>query len=105
MFVIGTDEQLEAFKKYIEPENGQSLAAQETREVVLKKLVLNENSALLGQTIRDSGIREKTNGLIVGIERDGKRILNPESNTMFEDGDKVWIVGDSQLINELIATK
>lgn len=105
LFVIGTDEQLEAFKKYIEPENGQSLVAQETREVVLKKLVLNENSELLGQTIRNSGIREKTNGLIVGIERDGKRILNPESNTMFEDGDKVWIVGDSQLINELIATK
>jgi CPA2 family monovalent cation:H+ antiporter-2 len=105
LFVIGTDEQLEAFKKYIEPENGQSLVAQETREVVLKKLVLNESSVLLGQTIRNSGIREKTNGLIVGIERDGKRILNPESNTMFEDGDKVWIVGDSQLINELIGTK
>lgn len=102
LFVIGTDEQLEAFKKYIEPENGQSLAAQETREVVLKKLVLNENSALLGQTIRDSGIREKTNGLIVGIERDGKRILNPESNTMFEDGDKVWIVGDAELIGRII---
>lgn len=102
LFVIGTDEQLEAFKKYIEPENGQSLAAQETREVVLKKLVLNENSALLGQTIRDSGIREKTNGLIVGIERDGKRILNPESNTLFEDGDKVWIVGDAELIGRII---
>lgn len=102
LFVIGTDEQLEAFKKYIEPENGQSLVAQETREVVLKKLVLNENSALLGQTIRDSGIREKTNGLIVGIERDGKRILNPESNTLFEDGDKVWIVGDAELIGRII---
>lgn len=105
LFVIGTDEQLEAFKKYIEPENGQSLAAQESREVVLKKLTLDEHSELLGQTIRNSGIREKTNGLIVGIERDGKRILNPESSTIFETGDRVWIVGDSQLIGELIATK
>lgn len=102
MFVIGTDEQLEAFKKYIEPENGQSLAAQETREVVLKKLTLDENSPLLGQSIRDSGIREKTNGLIVGIERDGKRILNPESYTVFEEGDKVWVVGDAELIGRVV---
>lgn len=105
LFVIGTDEQVESFKKYIEPENGQSLAAQDTREVVLKKLTLDEKSPLTGQTIRDSGIREKTNGLVVGIERDGTRILNPESATVFEAGDKVWVVGDSLLIGELIATK
>lgn len=102
MFVIGTDEQLEAFKKYLEPENGQSLVAQETREVVLKKLTLEENSELLGQTIRNSGIREKTNGLIVGIERDGTRILNPESNTIFATGDRVWIVGDAELIARVV---
>ncbi|OSZ82841.1 sodium:proton antiporter [Chitinophagaceae bacterium IBVUCB1] len=103
LFVIGTDEQLEAFKKYIEPANGQSLAAQDGKEVVLKKLTIGETSALLGQSIRDSGIREKTNGLVVGIERNGQRILNPESTMVFETGDKVWIVGDAELIADLIA--
>ncbi len=102
MFVIGTDEQLEAFKKFIEPENGLSLAVQDKKDIVLKKLTINESSALLGHSIRDSGIREKTNGLIVGIERDGRRILNPESYTVFEVGDKVWIVGDAELIAAVI---
>jgi monovalent cation:H+ antiporter-2, CPA2 family len=101
LFVIGTDEQLEAFKKYIEPASRQSLSANENNEVVLKKLTLEDDSPLLGRSIRESGIREMTNGLIVGIERDGKRILNPESHTIFEQGDKVWIVGDAALISNI----
>ena len=32
------------------------------------------------------------------IERNGKRILNPESTTIFEEGDVVWIVGEKKLI-------
>jgi CPA2 family monovalent cation:H+ antiporter-2 len=28
--------------------------------------------------------RELTNGLVVGIERNGKRLLNPESNIVLE---------------------
>jgi CPA2 family monovalent cation:H+ antiporter-2 len=68
---------------------------------VLKKIRVTESMYLLGQSIRESGIREKTNGLVVGIERGGRRVLNPESTTVFENNDKVWIVGDAELIDSL----
>lgn len=100
MFVIGTDEQLDAFKEYIQPDIEQQ-KLDEQHEVVLKKINITEGSYLLGQTIRESGVREKTNGLVVGIERGGRRMLNPESTTVFEHKDKVWIVGDAELIENL----
>jgi CPA2 family monovalent cation:H+ antiporter-2 len=98
LFVIGTDEQLEMFSKHIEPVNGVTPEAKPAGDVVLKTLIIRQESALIGQTIRASGIRERTNGLVVGIERGGKRVLNPESQTVLEAGDRVWIVGDAELI-------
>lgn len=100
MFVIGTDEQLDAFKEFIQPDAGQQ-ALEEQHEIVLKKIEISDDSFMLGKTIRESAIREKTQGLVVGIERGGRRILNPESYIVFEQNDKVWIVGDADLIEDL----
>jgi CPA2 family monovalent cation:H+ antiporter-2 len=57
---------------------------------------------VFNQSIRNSGIRETTQGLVVGIERAGERILNPDSNLVFENGDVVWIVGNNKKIPTLL---
>lgn len=64
--------------------------------------MVDEHNKLKGKTIRDSGIRERTNGLIVGIERNNERILNPNSTTIFEWDDIVWIVGKEKKYKCLI---
>lgn len=97
--VIGTDVQLEQFRTILESailpaQNGQA-------EIILNKLIVDNHTALRGKTIRASGIREITSGVVVGIERDGKRILNPDSTTVFEWDDIVWIVGDRKKIMKL----
>jgi CPA2 family monovalent cation:H+ antiporter-2 len=43
----------------------------------LQQLELNKEE-LIGKSISESHIREKANGMVVGIERNGKRLLNPE---------------------------
>lgn len=101
LFVIGTDEQLDQFRRYIEPENGSVAVSHDGEEVVLKKLVVRSDSFMVGKTIRESSIRERTNGIVVGVERNGKRVLNPESSWVFETDDKVWIVGDRKLISDI----
>lgn len=101
--VIGTDEQLESFTKVVSmPES--SLEEPENN-IELQKLLVNEYNKLSGKTIRNSGIREKTRGLVVGIERDGNRLLNPSSDTVFKWGDILWIVGDIHLIGALRGKK
>jgi CPA2 family monovalent cation:H+ antiporter-2 len=97
--VIGTDVQLEQFRTVIETA---TLPAQNgEEEITLNKIIVDEHTALRGKTIRASGIREMTNGVVVGIERNGNRILNPDSTTIFEWDDIVWIVGDRKKIEEV----
>jgi CPA2 family monovalent cation:H+ antiporter-2 len=97
--VIGTDQQLLAFSQLIVPfEEG---AADEKELVELDKILVDEHTRLKGLTIRESGIREKTDGLVVGIERKGERILNPSSHTRLEWDDIVWIVGNRKKIQQL----
>lgn len=97
--VIGTDQQMLEFGKimvsYVED------ADSEKELVELEKIVVDEHTRLKGLTIRESGIREKTNGLVVGIERKGERILNPSSFTQLEWDDIVWIVGNRKKIQQL----
>ncbi|MES2592834.1 MAG: cation:proton antiporter [Bacteroidota bacterium] len=90
--VIGTTEELERFRAAL----GSPIVEQDdllqNNELILQKFTVNSNSPLIGKTIRDSGIREKTYGLIVGIERNGSRILNPISSALFFKEDIVWII-------------
>jgi len=72
-------------------------------DIILQKIVVDEHNKLKGLSIRDSHIRERTKGLVVGIERNKERILNPDSNTIFEWADIVWIVGERNKIQKLNA--
>ena len=73
----------------------------EQSDIILQKLEL-KNRICIGKSIRESQIREKTHGIIVGIERNGKRILNPESHLILEDSDILWIAGEKKKIAEFL---
>jgi CPA2 family monovalent cation:H+ antiporter-2 len=96
--VIGTDVQLKNFKEFIESAKPESQLTPASQSVSLQHFVIDKNSVLLGKNIRHSGIRERTKGLVVGVERKGEHILNPESDFVFEKEDIVWIVGNEKRI-------
>jgi CPA2 family monovalent cation:H+ antiporter-2 len=98
--IIATDEQIQKFKPVFDAKD-ESAPVVDVEDIALQKIVVNEHTKLKGKDIRSSGLRERTNGLVIGIERGGQRILNPESTTVFEWDDIVWIVGDRKKINEL----
>ena len=96
--IIATDEQIQQFKPVFENSEGVIQDGATVEDIILHKFVVNAQNQLKGQTIRESKIREKTSGLVVGIERDNQRILNPDSSTTFMWNDIVWIVGDRKKI-------
>ncbi|WP_188051223.1 cation:proton antiporter [Flavobacterium sp. GP15] len=95
--IIGTDNQVKDFKVYLHQNEIELPEIIET-DIILKQLEIKEEE-FIGATIRESQLREKTNALIVGIERSGKRILNPESNMILEKNDILWVVGSKKLLN------
>ena len=100
--VIGTDEQLENFKTFVESSGIESNPDVAKQNVSLHHFTIHKNNILAGQNIRESKIRERSHSLVVGIERNGEHILNPESDVVFEANDKVWIVGNEIRIQVII---
>ena len=92
--IIGTDEQLHNFKPVFEASERFDPAELNMEDFIVQRIMVDANNKLKGFSIRDSKIRERTNGLVIGVERNGKRILNPDSETVFEWGDIVLIAGE-----------
>jgi CPA2 family monovalent cation:H+ antiporter-2 len=103
--VIGTDDQLEVFRGHVEINtNGDVYMAHED-SIVLERIEVKNEYNIRGKSIRNSGIREKTHGMIVGLERQGERILNPDSSLIIENDDVLWIAGERDLIKDFVNTK
>jgi CPA2 family monovalent cation:H+ antiporter-2 len=100
--IIATDEQFQSFKPIFESKASQNIPVEDVDDIVVQKIVVNEYTRLKNLSIRDSHLRERTSGLVIGIERNNERILNPESSTVFEWGDNIWIVGKKKKIQDFI---
>ena len=100
LFVIGTEEQLTRLRAHIELDS-RAIPLGTTISYGLQQVVLEDESQFIGKSIRLSGVRELTQGLIVGLERDGVRTLNPDSGLLLKAQDLLWIVGDLTKIKSL----
>lgn len=95
--VIGSDEQITKVCKALEtaviPDDE---GLYEDREMILRQVVINGNSPVLGKALRESGIRERYGLLVVGIEQGQQNLTSVNPNHVFEYGDVVWMVGERQ---------
>jgi CPA2 family monovalent cation:H+ antiporter-2 len=69
------------------------LLHQAPRLLDLTWLSLPPESPLLGQTIRQLGIRTQTGATVVGVLRTGTLQPNPDADFRFEPGDLVGVIG------------
>jgi CPA2 family monovalent cation:H+ antiporter-2 len=99
--VIGTDVQVKEFKTYLDQHEMDAPDDFTEPDIVLRQIEL-KNESYIGKSIRDSKLRERTKGLVVGVEKKGKRILNPESDVILEKNDILWIVGNKKLLSDLV---
>lgn len=91
--VIGTDDQIDRFRSDMIAAS--SLAIEKKpAEVVLEHFVVSEKSVFANKNIREGEIREMIHGIVVGIENENGRLVNPDSSYIIKPGDIVWVVGD-----------
>ena len=104
LVVVGSDNDLEHFRQYLEERYKQSSAersAMRRREIRMEQITISEGSCLIGRSIIQSGIRDKAACLVIGIERGATSIKNPPPDTVFEKGDIVWLVGERERLIQL----
>lgn len=102
LVVLGNDEQIDAFKESIGSDCIESVNENILKDFVLKPLMLENDHPLIGQSIKHSKIREKINGTIVGLERNGFRILNPNSATTLKEHDLLLLVGKKDAMRNCV---
>jgi CPA2 family monovalent cation:H+ antiporter-2 len=100
LVVLGSDDQIEGFKAVVETEKPASEENDLLASFMLKSVVLDKTHLLVNQTIGDSQIREQVGGLVVGLERRGSRILNPDHATKLQAGDLLLVVGPVTQLKE-----
>lgn len=96
--VVGGDEDVERVRKIIEEE------AQEnpSEPLQLRPLVVEERHPFCGKSLRESGIRSLLSGLVVAVERGGRRWVNPSADWQLLSGDRIWVVGDPGRIQDVV---
>ena len=99
--VIGNDEQLAAFGRAVAGEVFEFDPDIEKREMKLRQMVIDGSSPFVGLTLGESGIRDKYNCMVVGLE-EGKENLSPiEPSRHFLKGDIIWVVGEEDALHQL----
>ena len=64
---------------------------------------VERDSALAGKSIRTSGLREKYDCMVLGLQRERLPILQPDVNMTIQQGDLVWILGTEKMAQKLLA--
>ncbi|NCN40705.1 sodium:proton antiporter [bacterium] len=98
VYVVGDESQLdEAAASFDE---NMSVLESSSELIGLQSLALTEDSQFANQAIRECGIKDRFNGLVVGVERGSERILNPQPDLILRSGDRLWILGDLNKIDQ-----
>lgn len=83
IIIVGTDEELDLFQEIIQKQDKEyrdQLAQSFNNNIKIEQFNIEPDSPLIGRSIQQSDIRDKNACLILGIERDGKSMMNPPSH-------------------------
>ena len=69
----------------------------------LRKIIIGHNSAFIGKTLQQSGIRDQYGCMVVGVEEGQKNLTQMSPARKLEQDDIVWVVGEKQSLDELSA--
>lgn len=86
--LISTDEEQRSLKDL--------LVAFESIEITW--IQVDHDSPLIGQTLAEANIRSRTGASVIAILRNLELIANPKSQTVFEAGDRIGLIGENESI-------
>lgn len=94
VIVAGTDEEIQAFIATMGDIADEQYSTPPQYQLNLSQYELEEGSPLIGKELKDSQIRQKTDTMVIGIDRNDESITNISANTILEKGDILWLAGE-----------
>jgi monovalent cation:H+ antiporter-2, CPA2 family len=103
LLLLGNDEQIDRARAEVEAsvpvshglldDGSNSFGTHDLSNFEMRSFSLGPQSNLVARRIRETKLREETGEWIVGVEREGHRVLSPHPDFELHVGDLVWTVG------------
>lgn len=100
--VIGNDDQLQKFATTLNTDLIPEDLEIEKREMKLRQLIISGKSEFCGKSLLESGIRDKYNCMVVGLEEGQENLTKIAPTRTFEKGDILWIVGEESDLQKIM---
>lgn len=100
--VIGNDDQLQKFATALCTDLIPEDLEIEKREMKLRQLIISGKSEFCGKSLLESGIRDKYNCMVVGLEEGQENLTKIAPTRTFEKGDILWIVGEESDLQKIM---
>ena len=102
---VGHEDHLRLLLPRVELFDEQLIQEHEESEVDLYKVEVEPDSPIIGIALKDSGLADKYDAMVIAIEREGHFILNPSSRITFQPNDLVWFVAQKEKAEFLMNVK
>lgn len=111
IYLLGEKENLASFcngKNLPMPEFSPSLRSfiakdSEEQRLYSYAMPIDKTSHLAGCTIRECGLREGYDCMILGLQRQAMPIAAPDVNMLIQAGDLIWLLGTPAMADKLVA--
>ncbi|MDR1601456.1 MAG: cation:proton antiporter [Tannerella sp.] len=95
LVVVGSDDEIQkCLNRVAKYRKQESTDDEAIHHIVLSNYIVEASSPLAGKTIRELNMRERTECMIIGIDRNGHSITNFTADFRLEKDDVLWLAGE-----------
>lgn len=101
LIVAGTDEEVQKLITNLEKKadnNRKSFG--DSHQIKITQFDLLSGCQLIGKAIKDTNIKEKTDCMVILLERDGEEITDLRADTVLMEGDTLWLAGEEDKLDK-----
>ncbi|MBQ9474377.1 MAG: cation:proton antiporter [Bacteroidales bacterium] len=95
--VIGGEEEIGRFRMDMEVEPDMLIHDHGDNNINIYRYEVTPTSNLIGVELRHSDFQSKYKAMVIAVEHNGAYKLNPDANTVFQQGDTVWFVSPEEV--------
>ncbi|MBQ5757551.1 MAG: TrkA C-terminal domain-containing protein, partial [Clostridia bacterium] len=93
------DEPAPTLREYVHTEDD------DIHDLYTYAIEVGKGSGFSNRTIRDTGIREKYDCIILGVQRNGLPLVQPDVDLILGTGDYIWVLGTHQSAQKLLVSE
>ena len=111
LFVVGERDKLRALRLELDAEDNAEMPSLRSfitgpdnadSGLYSYALAVEKGSSMAGRSVRSSGIREKYDCMILGLQRGNLPLAQPDVEMTIESGDIVWLLGTEKMAGKLL---